>query len=311
MKLRSPLSTRFKRAAAVSGVLLVASTVTLLAVRARAAGIPAANALTYTGYLETPDGTPMKDAVEVSVAVWDAQKDGARVCGAEAATVTPVAGRFQLALPDCQAAVGASPDLWLETTVAGTSLGRTKLGAVPYAVEANHALAADTAAEGSPLAAQLTDLQAGLDGLKARADGPLDVSLAASQGGSQVVLDKADWTWISGVAPTKLAAGRYWVSNTSRTWAVAAGCTSNCTYALVMAVACMRVGNKLTAGQGQVIAEALKADLSLPFATTEAFDIAKETADVELGLCAKRNTLGVTYDAKVADTYTTVLVQAK
>lgn len=310
MKRISSVSNRFKRAAAVGGILLAGSAATLLAVRARAAGIPAANALTYTAYLETPDGTPMTTVTEVAVAVWDAQTGGTKVCGADAQKVLPVAGRFQLPLPDCQAAVGASPDLWLEAIVDGKSLGRTKLGAVPYAVEANHAVSADSATAGGPLATQLAQAKAGVDALTARADAPLATTLSANQGDA-LVLDKAEFVWISGIAPTKLAAGRYWVMNTSRIWAISQNCTTGCSLAVISAVSCMRVGTKLTFSPGEVVAEPALPGGSLPLSTVGAFDIAKETAGVELGLCARRYTLATGNDAKISNSYTTVLAQPK
>jgi hypothetical protein len=50
---------------------------------------------------------------------------------------TLVGGAFQVTLPDtCTAAVHANADLWVEVLVSGLAIGRTKLGAVPYAVVA-------------------------------------------------------------------------------------------------------------------------------------------------------------------------------
>lgn len=58
-------------------------------------------------------------------------------------TVALSNGRFPIPLPDaCTVAVAASPNLWIDVAVDGESLGRTKLAAVPYAVEANRASAA-------------------------------------------------------------------------------------------------------------------------------------------------------------------------
>jgi hypothetical protein len=60
-------------------------------------------------------------------------------------------GRFSIGLPDaCATAVKGSPNLYVEVLVdptgsGATSLGRTKISAVPYALEAGHATAADTA----------------------------------------------------------------------------------------------------------------------------------------------------------------------
>lgn len=137
---------RVSRMVVVPVTGLVAAGAVLWALGARAAGIPAANALTYTGYLETPEGEPVTAEVSVSVALWSAASAGSKACEAATEELTPLAGRFQITLPEaCTAAVKAQPDLWLETTVDGAALGRTKLGAVPYAIEADHATSADNA----------------------------------------------------------------------------------------------------------------------------------------------------------------------
>src|SRR6185369_12095838 len=55
-----------------------------------------------------------------------------------------VSGRFKIKLPpECRAAVKGSPDVWVEVEVDGGPLGRTKLGVVPYALEAGHATTSD------------------------------------------------------------------------------------------------------------------------------------------------------------------------
>lgn len=113
-----------------------------LAVKARAA-LPAENVLTYTGFLENPDGTPVTDPFNVSLALWNDPKQGAgkKLCETTMPEeVTPVAGRFQVPLPeDCVGVVRDNGDLWLEVLIDGASLGRTPLGAVPYAVSAGSA----------------------------------------------------------------------------------------------------------------------------------------------------------------------------
>jgi hypothetical protein len=137
-----------KPIALLVGVAVVASTVTFLAVRARAAGIPDTDVLTYTGYLENPDGSPVTGNKSIGLSVYDAETDGNEVCTLKPSDIEPVAGRFQLALPEkCTASVKANPDLWLEVMVEGALLGRTKLGAVPYAIEAAHATSADVASD--------------------------------------------------------------------------------------------------------------------------------------------------------------------
>ncbi len=163
-------TSRFKRYAGFATIALAASLGTLLALRARAAGIPDAAALTYTGYLENPDGTPVIGTKGIGISVYDAESDGNEVCAVKPADVEPVAGRFQLTLPEkCTAAVKANPDLWIEVQVEGSLLGRTRLGAVPYAVEAQNAQRA-AAADEATHAATAED---------ASKDGPLDQRLAA------------------------------------------------------------------------------------------------------------------------------------
>jgi hypothetical protein len=262
--------------------------------------------------LETPDGKAVTDDITVTVTVWDALKDGNKVCEASAEKVKPIAGRFQLPLPDCQAAVGASPELWLEAVIDGSSLGRTKLGAVPYAVEANHAAAADTAAQGSPLATQLAALRADVDASKARLDGAFADKLWKYSGGLPVTVDKPEYVWVSGTDPAKLAPGRYWTTNTGRAWAISTStCTSGCESANLYLAPCMKVGSTLTVSDAEVVTEPPKISASLPFSTTEAFDLDKETANVQLGLCAKRAPVGVGDDSMVANVYSIVMPQLK
>jgi hypothetical protein len=99
-----------------------------------------------TGYLENPDGTALTGNRSIGLTVYDAEVDGDEVCRAKPADIEPVSGRFQITLPEaCTAAVGANPNLWVEVEVDGGLLGRTKLGAVPYAIEAGHATSAEEA----------------------------------------------------------------------------------------------------------------------------------------------------------------------
>jgi hypothetical protein len=81
------------------------------------------------------------------VELWTDGEAGAgkKVCEAVVETVELQAGRFQVALTDCDAEVKKNHNLWTEVRVDGASLGRTKLGAVPYAIEAAHATSADEA----------------------------------------------------------------------------------------------------------------------------------------------------------------------
>jgi hypothetical protein len=113
--------------------------------RAMADGIPATGALTYSGVLEDANGVALTGSKNIQVLLWGAASGGSTAeCQSPSAAQTLVGGRFQVALPDaCAQAIRAKPDLWVEVIVEGKSLGRTKLGAVPYAVEAQRAVQAN------------------------------------------------------------------------------------------------------------------------------------------------------------------------
>jgi hypothetical protein len=111
--------------------------------RAGAGGIPTAPTLHYSGTL-TDAGVPVNGVRPVNLSLWTAEVGGIKVCE-KVEEVTVSAGRFRVALgDDCLAGVRANPNLWVEPIVGDTSFGRKKLGAVPYAVEAERARAADT-----------------------------------------------------------------------------------------------------------------------------------------------------------------------
>lgn len=132
-----------KRRTCVGGgvLVIVAASVGFFVGRARAAGIPTTGALTYTGVLEDATGAPLTGSKNIQVQFWDVSTGGTTPqCQTASGAQSLVGGRFQITLPDaCTNAVKAKADLWTEVLVEGASLGRTKLGAVPYAVEAQHA----------------------------------------------------------------------------------------------------------------------------------------------------------------------------
>lgn len=120
--------------------------------------VPESDGLVYSALLTDGTGQPIDGMRNVSMALWDAQSAGNQRCtaGPEAHNVS--AGRFQLQLPAaCASAVHERADLWLEVTVDGASLGRSKLGSVPYALEAAHSTSADQAA--GALATRLMTLE--------------------------------------------------------------------------------------------------------------------------------------------------------
>lgn len=144
----------------------------------RADGAPTMSPLLYRGYLER-GGVPDDTSRMVGASLWDRATDGARLCDVPAAPVTPSGGRFELPLDACVAAVRANREAWLQLSVDGTALPRTKLGAVPYALEADRASGAAGGLETriaamqtqlTALAAQNTALQARVAATEERAD---------------------------------------------------------------------------------------------------------------------------------------------
>jgi hypothetical protein len=118
-------------------LLLVCVPLAYLAGRARAANIPPTAALTYSGVLTDATGVPMTGSVPIQIALWDAATAGNQICVTVSTSQMLVGGAFQVTLPDtCTAAVHTNSDLWVEVLVSGLAIGRTKLGAVPYAVVA-------------------------------------------------------------------------------------------------------------------------------------------------------------------------------
>lgn len=191
----------------VLGTAALASALTLLVQRVRAAGIPVKGTLTYTGALANPDGTPVTaPSKQIGLFAYDAQTGGTIVqdCTVMSSTVNLTGGQFQIQLPDaCSAQIKVAPDLWLEVQVDGTSLGRIKLGAVPYAVEAGHAVSADLAANATHAA-----LAADANGLHVASDGDAQAFISTNHDSandfSYLFLDKGRGT---GAAPTSVVDG--------------------------------------------------------------------------------------------------------
>jgi hypothetical protein len=161
--------TQLKRLSAYAAIALAASAGTLLAVRARAAGIPDADVLTYTGYLENPDGSALTGKHAISVRFLAAADATKALCTGDAPSKDAlVSGRFQVPLPDCADIVKANPNLFVDVQVDGAWLGATKLGAVPYAIEAGRASDA-----GGALDARIAAIEAALKNFVAKGDVPV------------------------------------------------------------------------------------------------------------------------------------------
>jgi len=122
-----------------AGIVALGALVTVGVRHVRADGIAPTGALTYTGTLEEANGTPAAGTKEVKISLFDAESGGVEKCTVTKA-VSLVVGRFSVLLPDnCTQASRETPNLWAEIVVDGASLGRTKIGTVPYAVEAERA----------------------------------------------------------------------------------------------------------------------------------------------------------------------------
>jgi len=127
----------------VVGVVVAICFAAYEANKTRAAGAPQSQTLTYSGMLTDPDGKPLEEVNSILVYMWD-KPDGGSVplCQTPPSREPPSLsnGRFSVLLPpDCTAVVRDKADVFIEVVVDGTTLGRTKLGAVPYAVEADRA----------------------------------------------------------------------------------------------------------------------------------------------------------------------------
>ena len=185
---------------------VVASATTLLVARARAAGIPDKSGLTYTGYLESPDGKPLAGTHAISVRFWNSELAKDPLCIGELGDSDLVAGRFQVSLPDsCVAAVQANPNLLVDVQVDDGSLGRTKVGAVPYAIEAAGAASATG------------DLEKRIAALEARGD-------VRSARISSQAKEVPDVDWISGV--TSSGTGTYAIDFAKGVFAAAPACVA-------------------------------------------------------------------------------------
>lgn len=110
--------------------------------RARADGIPTMTPMFYGGYLED-GGRPVDGMRDVTLRLWDSAMGGTLACAETTASTMVQAGRWRIAVdPACVMAVQRTSELWTEVIVNGTSFGRSKIGAVPFAVEAGRAAAA-------------------------------------------------------------------------------------------------------------------------------------------------------------------------
>ncbi|MBI5487582.1 MAG: SUMF1/EgtB/PvdO family nonheme iron enzyme [Deltaproteobacteria bacterium] len=132
--------------------------------RALAEGVPSTDPL-YVGGMLTDGGAPVEGPRDLTVRLYATAVGGSAVCTTAAPGTSVSGGRFRIALDvSCATAVHANPDLWMEVQVGTTTFpGRSKVGAVPYALESGRASEAAGALE-TRLAAmegRLADLETG------------------------------------------------------------------------------------------------------------------------------------------------------
>ncbi|MBK6534929.1 MAG: hypothetical protein IPF99_36930 [Deltaproteobacteria bacterium] len=123
--------------------------------RARADGVPTASPLYYGGVLDD-GGRPVEGMRNVTIRLWDMASGGTAACTTVAPNTAFSGGRFRIELDAaCTGAVRSNPNLWAEVLVDSTTFARTKLGAVPYALEAGRAAGAS-----GPLEARIAAVEA-------------------------------------------------------------------------------------------------------------------------------------------------------
>lgn len=133
-----------------------------------AEGAPAQGALYYSGTLERDDAAASGDYT-ITLTLYDAATGGQELCEVESQT-TIESGRFRIDASGCADAVREEPDTWAAVSFEGGDGvtraidGRSKIGAVPYALEADHAVNASNAA--GALASSLQALTASVQALE-------------------------------------------------------------------------------------------------------------------------------------------------
>lgn len=190
-------------ALAIGGIGL--SAIAFLAGRVWAGGIPPKGALMYSGELEDAAGTTLKGDHSVEVMFWGVQSGGTSpLCTSSQQTVTLQNGRFSVPLPDsCTEVVKSTTNLWVEVAVDDKRLDRTAVGAVPYAVEAAHVIAADSAASAASASGALDRRIAALEKtapapevLSAASEKPETLPDDTDGAYSPIYLDLTPGTWL-------------------------------------------------------------------------------------------------------------------
>jgi microcystin-dependent protein len=143
----------------IMGITLTLGVAGGYGLHAYAEGPPRLKPLFFAGTLEA-NGKLASGAHTIQLTMFDAETAGQQVCVSETVNAPVEAGRFRLEVSaDCVAKLKAHSDLWVALKFAGPDGVpheipiRTKIGAAPYAMEAQHAVNASNAT--GSLAAQV------------------------------------------------------------------------------------------------------------------------------------------------------------
>lgn len=144
-----------------TALLMIAGAAVFVGGRVWAGGIPVSDALTYTGTLEDATGKPLTGEHYIELKLWhDANSDAEPAdCASKSEKKTLISGHFSVLLSAaCRDTFARHSDVYVELIIDGATLGRAKLGAVPYAVEADHAVLADNARSAESATGELKTL---------------------------------------------------------------------------------------------------------------------------------------------------------
>jgi hypothetical protein len=112
---------------------------------------PTPGSIYYSGTISNVSGSPFSaTSANLHVRLYTSLTAGTAVCDVNAPATPVTAGRFRVALDPpgnmaCLDALHATPSLWVEVQVESEIIPREQIGAVPYALEADHAVSATSA----------------------------------------------------------------------------------------------------------------------------------------------------------------------
>jgi hypothetical protein len=113
----------------------------------RADGAPKNQPLWYAGTVADAAGAPLEGNHSVTLRLFSAASGGSAACTAGPVNLAFQKGRFRLdaSAAPCMTTIAATPDLFAELSVDDKAFPRSKIGAVPFAMDAQRASAAATA----------------------------------------------------------------------------------------------------------------------------------------------------------------------